>query len=149
MSEPHKSKRPLVDLTAHCACGAVSLRLNGTIRAMLLCSCLDCQKASGTGHTSAAMVLEADVTVTGPVKTFERAADSGATFIRTFCPVCATPILGRSSRAVGTVLIPVGLFGTDAEWFMPNQLIFARSHHEWDSVAPELPRYETYRESTP
>ena len=43
-------------------------------------------------------------------------------------------------------MLPVGLFGADAAWFVPNQLIFARSHREWDPIAADLPRHDTYRE---
>lgn len=43
-------------------------------------------------------------------------------------------------------MLPVGLFGAKASWFVPNQLIFARSHHHWDIVSAELSQHDTYRE---
>ena len=139
--------RPHLDLEAHCACGTVSVRLLGRVHSMLLCSCLDCQKATGTGHSSVAMVDASAVTIAGPTQSFKRPADSGATFTRTFCPTCGTPLSGASSRAPGILLLPVGLFGAETDWFVPNQLIFARSHHDWDLVPADLPQHAKYRET--
>lgn len=141
-----KRPRPRVDLKAGCACGAVTLAVDGPIRSMFMCSCEDCQKATGTGHATVAIADFADVTIIGEVKSFTRPADSGATFTRSFCPECGTPLYGRSSRAPDAIMLPVGLFGADAQWFAPNQLIFSRSHREWDRIAEELPRHQTYRQ---
>lgn len=113
---------------------------------MLLCSCEDCQKASGTGHSAIAIVDAADVELTGDTRTFERPAASGAVLARTFCPTCGTPLCGRSSRWPDGLMLPVGLFGADTDWFAPSQLIFARSHREWDTIAGDLPRHDTYRQ---
>lgn len=141
-----KRPRPRVDLKARCACGAVSVAVSGPIYSMFMCSCEDCQKATGTGHSTVAIANPADVEVVGPTKSFARPADSGATFTRCFCPECGTPLYGKSSRAPDAIMLPVGLFGRETQWFAPNQLIFSRSHREWDRIAEELPRHQTYRE---
>src|SRR5690606_8797264 len=106
----------------------------------------DCQKASGTGHSTVALVAESDLTVTGETKSFARPANSGAIFTRYFCPQCGTPLYGQSSRAPGIRMLAVGLFGKDTDWFRPNQVIFGRSHRQWDELAAEIPRYQTYRD---
>ena len=137
--------RPHVDVELACSCGAVTLSVKGTPRAMFMCACEDCQKATGTGHSAVAVFDAADVTVAGQTHSFDRPADSGATFTRTFCPACGTPIHGRSSRWAEARILPVGLFGRQADWFAPNQLIFSRSHHDWDMIADALPRHDTYR----
>ncbi|MEO5806842.1 GFA family protein [Devosia sp.] len=138
----------MLDLTAGCACGAVTVTLKGQVQSMLLCSCRDCQRATGTGHSSVAMFKAADVSISGPAKSYARTADSGAIFTRHFCPQCGTPLYGSSSRAPDRLLVPAGLFGDAADWFAPNQLIFARSHHGWDVIDPDLPQHERYRDST-
>lgn len=145
MNSPDK---PPIDLAARCACGAVELRLNGRVRSMFLCSCEDCQRSTGTGHATVALVAIDDLEVAGATRSFARPAHSGATLTRWFCPVCGTPLHARSSRAEALALVPVGLFAGAAGWFAPSQLIFARSHHEWDLVDPALPRHDTYREPT-
>jgi hypothetical protein len=138
--------RPVVDLSATCACGAVSLVVKGTVYSMFLCSCEDCQKASGTGHSAVFMVDPSALTVTGETRGYDVVADSGATFTRYFCPVCGTRLHCRSSRTERSVMLPAGLFGEDTDWFVPNQLIFSRTHRDWDTIAVDLPRYETYRQ---
>ncbi len=138
--------RPVLDIAAQCACGAVTVAVRGTIKAMIMCSCEDCQKATGTGHSTAALAAQEDVTGTGEVRAYERPAASGASYTRYFCPACGTPLYGVSSRASRLYSLPVGLFGAQTDWFEPNQLIFARSHRDWDEIAAGLPRYATYRE---
>ena len=142
----HKS-RPIVDITASCACGAVAVRLAGKVLSMFLCACEDCQRATGTGHSAIILARPDAVTITGPARSFARPANSGATMTRSFCPDCGTPLLGRSSRAAELVMLPAGLFGAQAaDWFAPSQMIFARSHRDWDSIADDLPQHATYRD---
>lgn len=138
--------RPVVDLAASCACGAVKVTFKGKVRSMFMCSCEDCQRATGTGHSSVFLGTKAELTVTGETRSFTLTANSGARFTRHFCPVCGTPLFGQSSRAPELMMISIGLFGKDSQWFAPNQLIFARSHRDWDLIAADLPRYQTYRD---
>lgn len=138
--------KPLVEAEARCACGSVAVTVRGRVLSMLMCSCEDCQKATGAGHSAIALFRTGDVTVTGETRSFARPSNSGAIFTRRFCPACGTPLGGHSSRAEAITMLPVGLFGGGAGWYRPNQLIFARSHHEWDVVDAALPRWQTYRD---
>jgi len=141
-----QTDKPVVDAEARCACGAVSVTVHGRALSMLMCSCEDCQKATGSGHSTFALFGADDVTITGETKSFTRPSNSGAQFTRWFCPHCGTPLFGRSSRAEAVTVVPVGLFGRNADWYQPNQLIFSRSHHDWDVVDAALPRWQTYRD---
>ena len=142
-------RHPVLDLSAHCACGGVELAVAGRIEAMLLCSCLDCQKMSGAGHAAVLRVDAADVSLRGETTAFNRPADSGATLTRRFCPVCGTTLCGISSRAPSKMLLPAGLFAGNNAWFRPSLMIFARSHQDWDVVAADLPRHRKYPEIAP
>lgn len=139
------TERPVIAITAQCACGAVEMSVRGPVVSMLMCSCLDCQKASGGGHANVAAVPAPALSVSGETKSFDRPSDSGATFRRHFCPGCGTPLFGQSSRAPDLRLIAVGFFAGKNDWFAPNQLIFARSHQAWDLIADHLPKHDTYR----
>uniref|UniRef100_UPI0038995AFA GFA family protein n=1 Tax=Devosia algicola TaxID=3026418 RepID=UPI0038995AFA len=116
---------------------------------MFVCSCLDCQRASGTGHSCLAMVRAGDVATTGTVRTYDLTAESGGTVSRSFCPNCGTPIFGKSSRAPDIVMLPVGVFAQDADWFSPQHQIFARSHHDWDAMGAAIARHHTYPQPRP
>lgn len=111
---------------------------------MLMCACRDCQRATGSGHSALFLVDAGAASVVGETRGFDVTAASGATFTRTFCPTCGTPISGRSSRAPQLLALPAGLFGPDTGWFAPRQLILARSHLPWDAIAADLPRHATY-----
>ena len=143
------SSYPTIDLSAHCDCGATTLRAKGRIISMFQCACDNCQRVTGSGHSSVVLLPADAVSVTGATKSHARPADSGATFTRHFCPECGTTIYAQSSRAPAFKILPVGLFSGQNDWFMPNQLIFNRSHRDWDLVAEHLPRYERYREAAP
>ena len=140
------SPRPVVDISARCACGAVAVHYAGKVLSMFQCSCEDCQRATGTGQSSVVLVRDSDVTITGETRAHARPANSGATLTRSFCPVCGTPILARSSRAAGLAMLPVGLFGAATDWYVPGQLIFARSHRDWDALLEGMPQHQTYRD---
>lgn len=136
---------PQLDLTASCDCGAVTLSVSAKPVSMFQCACLNCQKVSGSGHSSVVLFPAAAIRLVGATKSVVRPADSGAKFTRHFCPECGTTIFGQSSRAPAFSIVPAGLFAGQNDWFEPNQLIFARSHQHWDHVAASLPHYESYR----
>lgn len=136
----------VVDIAATCACGSVTMRVAGPVLSMFMCSCLDCQRATGTGHATAALVPLNALSISGEVKSFGSPSDSGAVFTRHFCPGCGNPLFGASSRAPHVRMVSVGFFAGRNDWYAPNQLIFARSHRQWDMIADDLPRHETYRE---
>ncbi len=137
-------KKTLIDESASCACGAVTLSARGPVLSMLLCACLDCRKASGTAHSTVTIMQEKSVAISGETKGFARTANSGATITRHFCPQCGTPLFARSSRASELIMIATGIFD-NPDWFAPNQLIFARSQLDWDHVPDGIAQYETYR----
>jgi hypothetical protein len=134
-----------LDLQGRCDCGAISLEARGQVVSMFLCSCENCQRTSGGGHSSVALFRTDAVRVVGATKSYARPAESGATFIRHFCPECGTTVLAHSSRAPALRIVPVGVFAGENTWFKPNQLIFSRSHQTWDLIADHLPWHETYR----
>jgi hypothetical protein len=140
-----KSAPLQLDISGHCDCGAVTVLVKGAALSMFQCGCRNCQTVSGGGHASVVLMPAEAVRVDGDVKSFDRPADSGATFTRHFCPSCGTTTHARSSRAPGVSILPVGIFAGANDWFAPNQLIFARQHPAWDSIDEHLPRHDAYR----
>lgn len=136
---------PELDLAASCDCGAVTLTAKGRPISMFQCACMNCQKASGSGHSSVVILPDAAVTISGQTKSFMRPADSGATFTRHFCPECGTTMHAQSSRAPAFRIVPAGLFAGQNDWFVPNQLIFARSQAGWDLIDQHIPHHAAYR----
>jgi hypothetical protein len=135
-----------VDLSARCDCGAVSITAAGPIVSMFLCSCENCQRSTGTGHSAVVLFHTDAIRTIGATKSYSRPADSGATFTRYFCPECGSTVYAQSSRAPALRIVPAGIFLGENDWFTPNQLIFARSHQDWDLIQDHLPRHHAYRE---
>lgn len=134
-----------IEQTTRCDCGAITLSVTGKIVSMFLCSCENCQRSTGGGHSSVALFHHEALRTVGATKSYSRPADSGATFTRHFCPECGTTVYAQSSRAPALRIVPVGIFAGHNDWFKPNQLIFERGHQAWDLIADHLPRHETYR----
>ena len=131
--------------SGRCDCGAIVLHVHGRVVSMFHCSCENCQRTSGAGHSSVALFHTEALRIVGATKAFSRPAESGATFTRHFCPECGTTVFAQSSLAPALRIVPVGVFAGDNAWFKPNQLIFSRSYQSWDLVADHLPWHETYR----
>ncbi|WP_345774620.1 GFA family protein [Devosia sp. SD17-2] len=136
---------PEIDLSANCDCGSITLSVKGRILSMFQCACHNCQKVSGSGHSSVVLVPADSVAISGATRSISRPAASGASFTRHFCPECGTTLAAASSRAPGVKILPAGLFAGQNDWFAPNQLIFARDQMGWDLIADHLPRHQTYR----
>jgi len=131
-------------MTAECACGAVTVTLAAPPRSMFHCACRDCQKASGAEHVPLILMREAEIEIAGAATAHRVTAESGAVTTRHFCPVCGSPVFGTSSRSPGAVLIPAGLLGAAATWFVPRSVIFARSLMDWDQIDATIRRHQTY-----
>lgn len=133
--------------TAQCACGASTITVDGPVLSMLVCSCRDCRKATGTGHSTVVLMHTDTVAINGPVNGHTRTAASDSHITRNFCAECGTPLYARTQRAPNLILLPAGVFD-DPTWFAPNQAIFSRSHLDWDLLDPALQHHDTYRDST-
>ncbi|WP_082511812.1 GFA family protein [Devosia sp. Leaf420] len=140
----HKNNLNL-DQYGHCDCSANSVHVAGRPVSMFMCSCENCQRVGGAGHSAVVLFHAEDVRTRGALKSISRPAASGASFTRHFCPECGTTLLAQSSRAPALRIVPVGIFAGANDWFKPNQLIFSRSHQAWDLIADHLPRHDTYR----
>ena len=141
MSQPAQH---ILSISASCACRRTSVRIEGPVLSMFMCACQDCQRATGTGHSTVVMVLNSAFSITGEPAVFDRPTESGATLSQHFCPGCGTPLYSQSSRAPDIRLIPVGLFAGHNDWFVPRHLIFARRHQVWDVIDADIPQHQRY-----
>jgi hypothetical protein len=105
------------------------------------CQCLDCRKATGSGHLAAIGIPEAAVKVTGTTKSFSKAADSGGIVERHFCPNCGSLMFDKSTGMPGVVVLNAAVLD-DPEVFKPESIVFTRSALSWDKLDATLPRFE-------
>lgn len=123
-----------------CRCGAVTLTINARPKMMVQCHCLDCQKSTGTGHTSNAYFSEQDVEIRGDAKGHTVTTDSGNTMTRYFCAECGGRMYGRNSERPGLLSVQVGCL-EDHSWFSPQAVLYASRQHDWDITADSVPHF--------
>lgn len=124
-----------------CHCGAVRYLAKGRPVVVAHCHCEDCQRLSGTGHTTGAMFEAASFQLTGQIAEYSLIANNGNRVTRVFCPNCASPIFGRNSGTEGYLTISLGTFD-DSSVFQPQVAIFARNRKPWDKMDSALPIFE-------
>ena len=108
---------------------------------MIQCHCLDCQKASGAGHSSNAYFDESTVTIEGEAAGYTVIADSGNEMTRYFCPKCGSRLFGRNSGRPNLVSIQVGCLD-DQSWFSPQAVLYTSRRHDWDITSDEVSSFE-------
>lgn len=130
-----------VNASGQCLCGAVRIAVAGIPVRMAQCHCLDCRRATGTGHASNAIFKAENVTINGATESFTVTADSGNVLTRHFCPACGSRTHITNSARPGMMILPVGLFN-DSDWFKPQAILYAKRQPAWDMTSAEVPRFE-------
>jgi hypothetical protein len=121
-----------------CACGAVRYATDAEPQLAFHCHCRQCQRSTGTGHSSLFIVPKSDVTITGELKFFDQSADDGATVSRGFCPVCGSPVLGRTTGYPDILMIHAASLD-DPALFKPQKTVWSSARPPWDYPDPGLP----------
>lgn len=124
-------------LSGGCACGAVRYSVNAAPMFQFHCQCRDCQRASGTGHGSAMAVAKSAVEISGELRFFDQAGDSGNIVARGFCPTCGSPVLNRNSGYADNLYIHAASLD-DSGRFTPSRVVFRASAQPWDHMDPAL-----------
>lgn len=115
-----------MELTGQCLCGAVRYSFVGDPQLVFLCHCHDCQRSGGSLAHLGVWVPEAGFSVTGELRSFTRAGESGRKVTREFCPTCGSGICNRLEVAPEAVVIKGGTLD-DPAVVPPSFELFARS----------------------
>ncbi|WWC86169.1 uncharacterized protein L201_001042 [Kwoniella dendrophila CBS 6074] len=86
--------------TGSCLCGSVKINVASTQEKQIACHCTDCQKTSGSAHSTNILPKISDVDFTGDVREYNSKASSGNTVTRLFCGTCGSA-LAHKSKAFG------------------------------------------------
>jgi hypothetical protein len=104
------------------------------------CHCIDCRKTSATGHASHMIVPEPAFSVSGEVRFYDRAADSGNMVSRGFCPNCGSAIYSTNAGMPGVVFVRASSLD-DTSDFKPMMIVYTDRAAEWDVMDSSLPRF--------
>ena len=128
--------------TGGCHCGAVRYVCSGAPVVAAHCYCVDCRKASGTGHCSHMGVAKDAVSVTGEVKVYDAPADSGNMVGRAFCPNCGCAVYSVNSGMPDMIFLRASSLD-DPEVFKPQFAVYASRAPSWDTIGSDLNAFDT------
>jgi hypothetical protein len=137
MAEP----QPSPPRQAHCACGALSATVRVEPVEVYLCSCLDCQRLTGSSVSYCAMFPDAAVTLDGASKTWRHSGESGRWVENRFCPACGTAVLFRLQIVPGMIGVSVGCFA-DPHFAAPTRQYWASRQHDWLALPNDVERLD-------
>ena len=128
--------------TGGCACGAIRYETGSEPIFENHCQCLDCQKRSGTGHSSyLTFPRRAEVTISGEAKGWRVAGDSGNEKVHAFCPVCGSPVYLTFVAMPDLIAIHAASLD-DPGRFRPQALTYSIRGHAWDAIDPSVQKFE-------
>lgn len=124
--------------TARCKCGSLAVAVSGAPISVHACSCLACQRDSGSAFTYTSMFPEsAVVAIEGEQRTWRRIAESGRWMDSAFCPTCGATVFRRWQVLPGMFGVPVGCF-IDPSFDPPARLYFSSQRHNWLSLPSQV-----------
>ena len=124
-----------------CLCGAVRYSCSAEPVMAGHCHCEDCRRSSGSGHSSHLAVPEASVMLTGELKAYARAANSGNIVTRHFCPICGAALYSTNAGMPGMIFVRASSLD-DLEVFKPQMHVFAAKAATWDRRDADLPAFD-------
>jgi hypothetical protein len=127
---------------AQCGCGALTATVSGDPVTVYTCSCVNCQRKSGSVFTYAAVFPSAAVTFTGERKAWRHTGDSGRWIENMFCPTCGITVGFLSEGMPGMTGMPVGCFA-DPDFAPPLRLYWASRRHRWLTFHNDLTLLDT------
>jgi len=130
--------------TGGCACGKVRYELAAEPIRGFQCQCRDCQRDTGSGHSSVMVFPRAALSVSGDVSEILRTADSGADKLKGFCTACGSPLYNKPVTKPDMLGVYVGTLD-DPSAFKPELVMFASRGHAWDHLDPALPKIPNMR----
>jgi hypothetical protein len=128
--------------TGGCLCGAVRYTVSGATLFISQCCCRDCQKATGTGHTTILGIRRSQLAIeAGTLATYTNAGESGGTVTRHFCATCGGRIYTSGSLPGAMVMVQAGSLD-NPNAITPDNVIYNKDRVAWDVFDERLPRYE-------
>ena len=127
---------------AKCGCGGLTAAASAEPVHVYACTCLNCQRESGSAFTYVALFPKLAVAMSGEHQTWWRTADSGRWIETIFCPTCGVTVASRMESAPELIGLSVGCF-TDPDFKKPEVLYWASRRHRWLEMPESVELMET------
>jgi hypothetical protein len=132
-------------LVGGCLCGAIRYRLHPPFLFVSQCCCKDCQKATGTGHTTIIGVHKDQLDLEGEPATYTNTGDTGGKVTRHFCGNCGGRLYTSGDAPGDHIMIQAGSLDEPGA-VSPQNVIYVKDRVSWDLVDPDLPHFEALPE---
>jgi len=131
--------------TASCACGQLSVEVEGEPALVLSCSCTQCQKRTGSVFGVSAYFAKDQVQPpTGQHKAATRSSDAGRSLEGHFCPECGSTVFWFAEAFPDRVGLAVGCFA-DPGFPAPVLAAWGKHKHHWVSFPEGVRQFATQR----
>ncbi len=127
--------------TGGCACGAVRYEISGEPVFANHCQCRDCQRESGTGHSSYLTFRREGAALTGAAGTWDMVGDSGQVKTRHFCPACGTAVFLTFAGMPEFIAVRAGSLDDPAR-YRPQAVTYGVRGWPWDHLDPALQKFD-------
>jgi hypothetical protein len=128
-------------VTGRCNCAAVTWRIDGAPLAVAACHCTNCRAQSGAAFSVNIVAKAREVTIEGPLKTFEDSATaSGNPVLRQFCAECGSPIQSVVTASPAIVAIKAGT-ADEPGAFAPTVHVWTQSKLPWVEIPANVPSF--------
>jgi hypothetical protein len=125
-----------------CLCGAIRYTLRGPALFVSQCCCKDCQKATGTGHTTIVGVHRDQLQIKqGTPKTYTSKGASGGDVVRHFCGDCGGRLYTSGTLPGEVLMVQAGSLD-DPNRISPESVIYVKDALAWDRFDEALPRFQ-------
>ena len=126
-------------ISGGCMCGSFRYTSVATPAFGLQCYCRNCQRITGTGHSSQFALLHKEVTMTGATSKYETKADSGNTVTVTFCSICGNPLYNTTNGYPQFAFFHAATLD-DPSKFKPQSVEWVSCRQPWDLIDASLQR---------
>ena len=132
-----------MDRTAACSCGQLSVTIAGDPAYHGLCSCLECQRSSGSAFSYSGYWPKSAIRkIAGNSTRWRRTADSGRWIDTYFCPTCGSALYWYAEYAPDMINIAIGNFA-DPGFPPPVYSVWSGCKHAWVAVPAGCESHET------
>jgi hypothetical protein len=102
-------------ISGQCRCGAVRYTIEAdALPPSYACHCHICQRYSGSAFSQQVIVAERQLTVSGPIETFEIMTED-RTSVQRFCATCHTRLYNTNTRRPGVAVVRAGTLDRSEE----------------------------------
>lgn len=132
-----------MERTAACSCGQLSVTVLGEPEMHGICSCLECQRNSGSAFGYTGYWLKSAVErISGRSTVWRRTSDAGRWADNHFCPECGATVYAYSEMAPDAINVRIGSFA-DQDFPPPKYAAWSVSKHGWVAVPESCPTWDT------